>query len=175
MNEIIFHKLYFINEIFEQKSKTQQKEMNNISRGQGRIIAILKRKDNISTKNLAIILGISVSALNSLLTKLEKKGLIVKETSMEDKRVLLIKLTEKGHNYAIKPSVDYNLFDCLEENQKEEFDKYLNTIIHELLNNIKQENPEKFEKMTQKRNQLIQELFEKNKEEMLWFDMIEEK
>ena len=47
MNEIIFHKLYFINEIFEQKSKTQQKEMNNISRGQGRIIAILKRKDNI--------------------------------------------------------------------------------------------------------------------------------
>ena len=176
MNEILFHKLYFINEIFEQKSKTQQKEMNNISRGQGRIIAILKRKDNISTKNLAIILGISVSALNSLLTKLEKKGLIVKETSMEDKRVLLIKLTEKGHNYEIKPSsVDYNLFDCLEENQKEEFDKYLNTIIHELLNNIKQENPEKFEKMTQKRNQLIQELFEKNKEEMFWFDMIEEK
>ena len=113
--------------------------------------------------------------MNSLLTKLEKKGLIVKETSMEDKRVLLIKLTEKGHNYEIKPSVDYNLFDCLEENQKEEFDKYLNTIIHELLNNIKQENPEKFEKMTQKRNQLIQELFEKNKEEMLWFDMIEEK
>ena len=175
MNEILFHKLYFIIEIFEQKSKTQQKEMNNISRGQGRIIAILKRKDNISTKNLAIILGISVSALNSLLTKLEKKGLIVKETSMEDKRVLLIKLTEKGHNYKIKPSVDYNLFDCLEDNQKEELDNYLNTIIHELLNNIKQENPEKFEKMTQKRNHLIQELFEKNKEEMFWFDMIEEK
>lgn len=175
MNEILFHKLYFINEIFEQKSKTQQKEMNNISRGQGRIIAILKRKDNISTKNLAIILGISVSALNSLLTKLEKKGFIVKENSMEDKRVLLIKLTEKGRNYEIKPSVDYNLFDCLEDNQKEEFDKYLNKIIHELLNNIKQENPEKFKKMTQKRNQLIQELFEKNKEEMYWFDTIEEK
>ena len=29
--------------------------------------------------------------------------------------------------------------------------------------------------MTQKRNQLIQELFEKNKEEMFWFDTIEEK
>ena len=40
---------------------------------------------------------------------------------------------------------------------------------------IKQENPEKFKKMTQKRNQLIQELFEKNKEEMYWFDTIEEK
>lgn len=95
MNEILFHKLYFINEIFEQKSKMQQSEMNNFSRGQGRVLAILKRKDNISTKNLAIILGISVSALNSLLTKLEKNGYVIKEASTEDKRVLLVKLTEK--------------------------------------------------------------------------------
>lgn len=175
MNEIIFHKLYFINEIFDKKSKTQQKEMNNISRGQGRVLAILKRKDNISTKDLSIILGISVSGLNSLLTKLEKNGFIVKENSTEDKRVLLIKLTEKGRNFEIKPSVDYNLFDCLDNNQKEEFDKYLNTIINELLNDIKQENPEKFEKMTQNRNNLIKELFGNDGENMFWFNMIEEK
>ena len=51
MNEILFHKLYFINEIFEQKIKAQQKKMNNISRGQVRVLAILKKKDIISTKN----------------------------------------------------------------------------------------------------------------------------
>ena len=174
MNEILFHKLYFINEIFEQKIKAQQKKMNNISRGQGRVLAILKKKDNISTKNLAIILGISVSALNSLLTKLEKNGYIVKESSMEDKRVLLVKLTEKGRNFEIKPSVDYSLFDCLDNTQKQEFDKYLNKIINELLNNIKKDNPEKFEKTAQKRNNLIKELFDNDKDNMFWFNMIKE-
>ena len=174
MNEILFHKLYFINEIFEQKIKAQQKKMNNISRGQGRVLAILKKKDNISTKNLAIILGISVSALNSLLTKLEKNGYIVKEPSMEDKRVLLVKLTEKGRNYEIKPSVDYTIFDCLDNTQKQEFDKYLNKIINELLNDIKKDNPEKFEKTAQKRNNLIKELFDNNTDNMFWFNMIKE-
>ena len=174
MNEILFHKLYFINEIFEQKIKAQQKKMNNISRGQGRVLAILKKKDNISTKNLAIILGISVSALNSLLTKLEKNGYIVKESSMEDKRVLLVKLTEKGRNFEIKPSVDYPIFDCLDNTQKQEFDKYLNKIINELLNDIKKDNPEKFEKTAQKRNNLIKELFDNDKDNMFWFNMIKE-
>lgn len=174
MNEILFHKLYFINEIFEQKIKAQQKKMNNISRGQGRVLAILKKKDNISTKNLAIILGISVSALNSLLTKLEKNGYIVKEPSMEDKRVLLVKLTEKGRNYEIKPSVDYTIFDCLDNTQKQEFDKYLNKIINELLNDIKKDNPEKFEKTAQKRNNLIKELFDNDTDNMFWFNMIKE-
>ena len=174
MNEILFHKLYFINEIFEQKIKAQQKKMNNISRGQGRVLAILKKKDNISTKNLAIILGISVSALNSLLTTLEKNGYIVKESSMEDKRVLLVKLTEKGRNFEIKPSVDYTIFDCLDNTQKQEFDKYLNKIINELLNDIKKDNPEKFEKTAQKRNNLIKELFDNDKDNMFWFNMIKE-
>lgn len=172
MNEILFHKLYFINEIFEQKSKMQQSKMNNLSRGQGRVLAILKRKDNISTKNLAIILGISVSALNSLLSKLEKNGYIVKEVSEDDKRVLLVKLTEKGKNFTIEPSVNYEIFDCLENDQKEELNGYLNSIIQQALNDIKKENPNKFEKLSQERSNVIKELFEDNYEEKYWFNMI---
>lgn len=174
MNEILFHKLYFINELFEHKSKMNQSEMNNLSRGQGRVLAILKKKDNISTKDLATILGISVSGVNSLLTKLEKNGYVVKEASDEDRRVLLVKLTEKGRNFEIKPSVDYSLFDCLDNTQKQEFDKYLNKIINELLNDIKKDNPEKFEKTAQKRNNLIKELFDNDKDNMFWFNMIKE-
>ena len=171
MNEILFHKLYFINEIFEQKSKMQQSKMNNLSRGQGRVLAILKKKDNISTKNLAILLGISVSALNSLLAKLEKKGFVIKEPSTEDKRVLLVKLTEKGKNFTVESSVNYKIFDCLEDKQKEEFDAYLNSIIYEALNDIKKENPNKFKKLSQERNELANELFG-DKNEKFWFDMI---
>lgn len=171
MNEILFHKLYFINEIFEQKSKMQQSKMNNLSRGQGRVLGILKKKDNISTKNLAILLGISVSALNSLLTKLEKKGFVIKEPSTEDKRVLLVKLTEEGQNFTIESSVNYKIFDCLEDNQKEEFDTYLNSIIHQALKDIEKENPNKFKKLAQERNLLAKELFD-DKNEKYWFDLI---
>lgn len=87
MNEIICYKLYFINELLEQKSKMDQSKINNLSRGQGRVLAILKKKDNITTKDLAILLGISISALNLLLNRLKKSGFIVKEPSKEDKRV----------------------------------------------------------------------------------------
>lgn len=170
MNEIICHKLYFINELLEQKSKMDQSKINNLSRGQGRVLAILKKKDNITTKDLAIILGISISALNLLLNRLKKSGFIVKEPSKEDKRVFLIKLTEKGRDFTIEPSVDYNIFDCLDENQKQEFNSSLNSIIKEVLDDIKQQNPEKFEKTTQKRNELVKELFDEEKDKY-WFDM----
>lgn len=173
MNEILFHKLYFINELLEQKSKMNQSEMNNLSRGQGRVLAILKRKDSIPTKDLAIILGISVSGLNLLLTKLEKNGFITKEASKEDKRILLIKLTEKGRAFRLKPSVDYKLFDCLNNNQKQEFDSHLNSIIEEILKDIEKENPEKFENMTQKRNDLIKELLGNDENNQYWFNVIE--
>ena len=172
MNEILFHKLYFINELFEQKIKMNQSDIGNLSRGQGRVLAILKRKDNISTKNLAIILGISISALNSLLTKLEKNGFIIKEQSNEDKRILLVKLTYKGHNYVLKPSIDYKIFDCLDDNQKQDFDSYLNLIIREILEDLKKDNPEKFDKLSKKRNQLIRELFNDNSSNF-WYSMIE--
>lgn len=172
LNEILFHKLYFINEMFEQKSKMNQSEMNNLSRGQGRVLAILKRKDNISTKNLAIILGISISALNSLLTKLEKNGFVVKEQSDEDKRILLVKLTEKGQNYILKPSIDYDLFDCLDDNQKQNFNSCLNSIINVMLEDLKKDNPEKFDEISKKRNQLIKELFDDDSSHF-WYSVIE--
>ncbi|MEE1156364.1 MAG: MarR family transcriptional regulator [Methanobrevibacter sp.] len=149
-----------------------QSDIGNLSRGQGRVLAILKRKDNISTKNLAIILGISISALNSLLTKLEKNGFIIKEQSNEDKRILLVKLTDKGHNYVLKPSIDYKIFDCLDDNQKQDFDSYLNLIIREILEDLKKDNPEKFDKLSKKRNQLIRELFNDNSSNF-WYSMIE--
>ena len=158
--------------MFEQKIKMNQSDMGNLSRGQGRVLAILKRKDNISTKNLAIILGISISALNSLLTKLEKNGFIIKEQSNEDKRILLVKLTDKGHNYVLKPSIDYKIFDCLDDNQKQDFDSYLNLIIREILEDLKKDNPEKFDKLSKKRNQLIRELFNDNSSNF-WYSMIE--
>lgn len=171
-NEILFHKLYLINQIFEHKSKMNQSEMNNLSRGQGRVLAVLKRKDGISTKDLALILGISISAVNSLLTKLEKNSFIIKTHSDDDKRVLLVKLTEKGRNHTINPILDYDILNCLSDEQKLEFNKCLNLIINEMQLDVKKENPEKFEKIAKQRSELFKELLGNNEKDAYWFDMI---
>jgi DNA-binding MarR family transcriptional regulator len=65
-------------------------------RGRGRIIALLKLKDGVPTREMAQILGIRVSSLNEVLAKLEKDGLVTRTASEEDRRVMLVRLTEKG-------------------------------------------------------------------------------
>ena len=57
--------------------------------------------------------------------------------------------------------------------QKQEFDSYLNSIINEVIHDIEKENP-KFKKLSQKRNELIKELFDDKDEYNYWFDMIKE-
>ena len=99
---------------------------------------------------------------------------MVKEQSDEDKRVLLVKLTEKGRNHVLKPSIDYDLFDCLDDSQKQDFDSCLNSIINEMLEDFKRDNPEKFDEISKKRNQLIKELFDDDSSNF-WYSVIESK
>ncbi|MNI19323.1 MarR family transcriptional regulator [Paenibacillus graminis] len=70
--------------------------MADTSRGQGRILAFLRMKDGISTKDLSYMLDIRVSSLNELLAKLEKAEYITRKPSETDKRIILIYLTQKG-------------------------------------------------------------------------------
>lgn len=66
------------------------------SRGQGRVIALLKLKDGISTKQLAQVLGLRVSSLNETLVRLESAGLVERRPSDDDKRIMLVYLTDAG-------------------------------------------------------------------------------
>lgn len=72
------------------------KAFKDTTRGQGKILQILKMKPEISQKELNELLDISKQSLAESLSKLEKNGYIVRESSEEDKRVLVVKLTRKG-------------------------------------------------------------------------------
>ncbi len=101
------------------------------TRGQGRILALLKVKDGVSTKDMSNVLGIRTSSLNEALSKLEAKGCIVREQSEEDKRVMVVKLTEKGRSVE-QPSFEgraAGVFDCLSDEEKAAFGAYLDRII----------------------------------------------
>lgn len=106
--------------------------MADTSRGQGRILAALKMKDGISTKDLSYLLGIRISSLNELLSKLEKSSYITREPSDTDKRVMLIHLTDKGREEKEKEQDFSGVFACLTAEEQISFGDYLDRIISAL-------------------------------------------
>jgi len=108
-------------------------KMHNPHKGQGRVLAILKMKPEISQKELTYLLNMSKQAVAELIGKLEKSGAITREPSEADKRVMRIKLTEEGAK-AITYSDDNRfeptkIFDCLEAEELAQFSEYLGRII----------------------------------------------
>ena len=130
------------------RSWAEHGPMADTTRGQGRILAALNLKDGISTKDLAYLLGIRVSSMNELLSKLEKAGLVKREQSEQDKRVMLVKLTEKGKEEKQADDADAEgIFSCLSEDEQKTFGEYLDRIIDELHARVGDDDEEMREKM----------------------------
>jgi DNA-binding MarR family transcriptional regulator len=115
------------------------------TRGQGRILAMLKLKDKVSTKDLSFLLGIRVSSLNETLAKLEKSGYITREPSEADKRVMLVTLTEKGADQEEPKMPEFiDAFDVLSEDELVSFAEYLDRIITALEEKVGSFEPDAF-------------------------------
>jgi len=60
------------------------------------LLIILKKKEQASIKEIAAILGLTHPAIVQMVNSLNNVGLITQHKSVDDKRITLIKLTEKG-------------------------------------------------------------------------------
>ena len=171
-NQLLFHKFIMINEVLDRRNKKQNPEMKSITKGQGRLIILLKRKDGFSTKELSEILNISVTSLNETLNKLEQQNLIRKVPSPKDKRVLLVELTEEGRALEFKNHEDIDIFDTLSEEEKENLNEYLNRLTVALHNKFKEENPEKYEKLIKNRKEIFEKYFKEDNPNDEWLQMM---
>lgn len=106
------------------------------SQGQGRVLALLNIQPEITQKELGYLLGIRNQSISELVAKLEKVGYVTKSPSESDKRVMIIRLTEKGKEVASKmsaPSQEYeDILDCLTPEEQKNFTDYLGRINGEL-------------------------------------------
>lgn len=102
-------------------------------RGRGRILALLKLRDGVPTRGMAQVLGIRVSSLNEALAKMEKDGLVERIPSDDDKRVMLVKLTEAGRETKI-PSENLPdlLFEDFEDEELETFSGFMDRLMKSL-------------------------------------------
>lgn len=110
-------------------SQAQSGPFADPTRGQGRILAMLKIQPEIKTRELAYLLGIRQQSLNELLNKLEKSGHVERGPFEEDRRVMVVRLTEKGREVQ-QPETDYQeVLDCLSAEELQQFGEYLDRII----------------------------------------------
>ncbi len=120
---------------YHQQKLREYGPMGAPHRGQGRILALLKLRPEISQKDLGYLLDMRPQSLGELLMKLERSGYIVRTPSEEDKRVLNIRLTEEGEKAAeqtgSKPDHG-GLFDCLSDEEQETLGVLLGRIISSL-------------------------------------------
>ena len=132
------------------------------TRGQGRILAMLKIQPEIATKELAYLLGIRQQSLNELLNKLEKNGYVERKPSEKDKRVMIVHLTDKGKQIK-QPETDYQkIFNCLLPEELQQLSQYLDRIIEAFqaqTGNVSEEN-DITNWMTQARERMGDEHFE---------------
>ena len=103
------------------------------SHGQGRVLALLQLQPETTQKELTFLLGLSRQAAAELLTKLEKQGLIEREPSADDKRVVVVRLTEAGKaaEQATErpPHGTPELLDVLDDDEVAQLSGYLSRIL----------------------------------------------
>ncbi|MGN1381858.1 MAG: MarR family winged helix-turn-helix transcriptional regulator [Eubacterium sp.] len=137
------------------------------SKGQGRVLAILKIKHDITTKDLAFLMGIRQQSLNELLMRLENEGYVERTPSEQDKRVMVVHLTEKGNAFNQEVSDAGKNFSCLSDKELENLNNYLDKIINymesEDIKMIGKPNDDFFKRMEKMRENISEEDFEKLK------------
>lgn len=106
--------------------------MGDPHRGQGRVLALLKMRPEISQKELSYLLDIRQQSLGELLAKLERNGYIERTVSETDRRVMNIRLTEEGAGAAERRLDARQLFRSLSREEQETLGDYLDRIIAEL-------------------------------------------
>lgn len=127
-----FHKLKWLLKRYRMKQYSEGAPFADATRGQGRVLAMLKIQPEMSARDLSYLLGIRITSLNELLAKLEKGGYIGRKPSDADKRVSIVYLTEAGK--ATKQAApDYGeVFACLSDEEQASFGGYLDRIIDAL-------------------------------------------
>lgn len=88
------------NVIFEQTfQKKIAGKFRELSKNQPLVIKIIGIEGEIMPSTLGKYTGMEKSSLTRMVDDLEKKGIVVRKTDPEDRRKVLVSLTEKGLEY----------------------------------------------------------------------------
>jgi len=110
---------------------------SSFSLTEGRVLYEISHTENCSAKKIREKISVDEGYLSRILDTFRKKGLITKAPSPEDRRLHIIKLTEKGRKQ----------FSSLNEHS--------NQLISEILDKLSEEESEEFVSMTDRIRELL--------------------
>ena len=116
----------------------KEHELDEFNPAQGRIMFVLWQKDNIPIHELVEKTQFSKSTLTSMLDNLEKAGFIKRVPSKDDRREILIALTEKDRllqdNYIdVSREMGKLYYNRFSDKEIDDFENYLERILENLL------------------------------------------
>ena len=89
----------------------------NMGSSQAQVLSILREKGSVSQRDLQYELGIQPGSVSELLSKLESKGLLARSVNEQDRRRVMLELTEEGRQTA--PEKTEDRFAVLNDEEKE--------------------------------------------------------
>ena len=134
--EETFQKLTTLQHMMRAMRHHQTKQagpLADTTRGRGRVLALLKMRDGLSTREMANVLDIRVSSLNETIARMEAEGLVERRQSEEDGRVQLLFLTDAGRA-AEQPELDLpkRLLSDFTDEELQTLDTYLDRMADKL-------------------------------------------
>lgn len=126
----IFHKLFKIIDF----KKEYQLKSSGLNFLQLHTLEKIWKEKAMKTLEISKVLDISPSTLIGVLDELERQGLILRERQQEDKRVVLVTVTDKGDRIVKKHFEEddvflINLLKQLEEQEQKELVKLLDKML----------------------------------------------
>ncbi len=113
--------------------------------GQIRILLLLSQNCGLSQNKLCKIINIRPASMTDILRKLEKRGLLVRESDEKDLRAVHVFITPKGEEMAKEASgiierIDAECFGFFDVEEKEEFRRLIDKLNNGLAELVEKQN-----------------------------------
>ena len=114
----------------EEKSLKKSEELSDLSVTEIHTIDVIGEKEERTMSEIANDLSITVGTLTTAINKLIKKGYVERRRIEEDRRIVLVNLTEKGKNasYLHKKFHDEMIKATIEKLNKQEEDVLISSL-----------------------------------------------
>lgn len=122
-----------------QRARTQEFAHHdfNMMDGKGRLLSVLHTHDGLTQRELGEALDIRPSSVGELVRKLEASGLVIRQNSEIDRRVMNVYLTQEGRDIVSNAScsqeeLQADIFQGISDDEQESFTGILDKMISSL-------------------------------------------
>lgn len=156
MDEVLMKKIILLmlerdaldNVIFDQAfQKKIASKLKDLSKNQPMVIKIIGMEGEVMPSTIGKYTGMEKSSLTRMVDDLEKKGIVFRKTDPDDRRKVLVSLTEKGLRYyndlnGIAAEMADEILKFVDEKDIEDYVQSLETIVRILRKIVQVELPD---------------------------------